>query len=141
MTNLLYDKYREAQLNGTGAVAWGTGSAGDTIKAVLVDTGAYTLNAATHQYLSDVPAGARISTSPAFTGKSTTGGVADANDITFAAVVGASSEAVVIIKDTGSAATSPLIAFIDSATGLPVTPNGGDIGVAWDNGANKIFKL
>jgi len=34
-----------------------------------------------------------------------------------------------------------LIAFIDTATNLPVTPNGGDIIVAWDNGANKIFKL
>jgi len=36
---------------------------------------------------------------------------------------------------------SPLLAFLDSVTGLPVTPNGGDITVAWDNGANKIFKL
>lgn len=36
---------------------------------------------------------------------------------------------------------SPLIAYIDTATGLPVTPNGGDITIAWDSGANKIFKL
>ena len=141
MTNLLYDKYREAQLSGTGAVSWGTGSGGDTIKAVLVDTGAYTLNAATHQFLSDVPAGARISTSPAFNGKTVVAGVADANDITFPAVVGPNCEALVIIKDTGSPATSPVIAYIDSATGLPVTPNGGDVGVTWDNGANRIFKL
>jgi hypothetical protein len=47
----------------------------------------------------------------------------------------------VIYKDTGTAATSPLIAYIDTATGLPVTPNGGDITVTWDNGSNKIFKL
>ena len=33
------------------------------------------------------------------------------------------------------------INFIDTATGLPITPNGGDIIVTWDNGANKIFKL
>ena len=46
-----------------------------------------------------------------------------------------------IYKDTGDNATSPLIALIDSATGLPITPNGGDIIVVWDNGANKIFKL
>ena len=34
-----------------------------------------------------------------------------------------------------------LVAYIDGATGLPVTPNTGDIGIAWDSGANKIFKL
>lgn len=28
-----------------------------------------------------------------------------------------------------------------SGSGLPVTPNGGDITVAWDNGTNRIFKL
>jgi hypothetical protein len=26
-------------------------------------------------------------------------------------------------------------------TGLPVTPNGGDINLVFDNGANKIFAL
>ena len=39
------------------------------------------------------------------------------------------------------AGTSPLIANIDVATGLPITPSGGDIIVQWDTGANKIFKL
>lgn len=36
---------------------------------------------------------------------------------------------------------SPLLAYIDTATGLPVTPNGADITVAWDSGANRIYKL
>ena len=69
------------------------------------------------------------------------GGAADANDVTFTSVTGASIEAIVLYKDTGTDSTSPLIAFIDTATGLPITPNGGDIIVTWDNGANKIFKL
>lgn len=141
MANALYDKYRESQLSGTGAVAWGTGSGGDTIKAVLVDTAAYTVNLATHQFLSDIAAGARIATSPAFAGKTVTAGVADANDLTFAAVTGPTIEALVIFKDTGTPATSPLIGWIDSATGLPATPNGTDIPVVFDNGPNKIFKL
>ena len=59
----------------------------------------------------------------------------------FTSVTGASIEAIVLYKDTGTDSTSPLIAFIDTATGLPITPNGGDIIVTWDNGANKIFKL
>jgi len=37
--------------------------------------------------------------------------------------------------------TSRLIAWIDTGTNLPVTPNGGDITVQWDAGANRIFKL
>jgi hypothetical protein len=139
MANAVYDKGREAFLS--GGINWGTGTAGDNIKAVLVDTGAYTLNIATHQFLSDIAAGARISTSANFAGKTTTSGVADANDLTFTAVTGASCEALVIYKDTGTATTSALITFMDTATGLPVTPNGGDITVTFDNGTNKIFKL
>ncbi|MNC44515.1 hypothetical protein D3C75_934250 [compost metagenome] len=61
--------------------------------------------------------------------------------MTFTAVTGASIEAIVIYADTGTESTSPLIAFIDTATGLPITPNGGDIIVTWDNGTNKIFKV
>ena len=135
MANALYDKGREAFL--TGGINW----SGDSIKAVLVDTGAYTVNLATHQFLSDIAAGARIAFSANLSAKTVAAGVADAADSLFTAVSGASVEAVVLYKDTGTAGTSALIAYIDTASGLPVTPNGGDITVAWDNGANKIFKL
>lgn len=135
MANALFDKARQRFLE--GQFNWNT----DTIKAVLVDTGTYTTNLSAHEFLSDISTGARIAVSGAFTGKTTSGGAADANDITFTSVTGASIEAIVLYKDTGTDATSPLIAYIDTATGLPITPNGGDIIVTWDNGANKIFKL
>jgi len=135
MANALFDKARQRFLE--GQFNWNT----DTIKAVLVDTGTYTVNLSAHEFLSDIGTGARISVSGAFTGKATTGGAADANDLTFTSVSGASIEAIVLYKDTGTDSTSPLIAFIDTATGLPITPNGGDIIVTWDNGPNKIFKL
>jgi hypothetical protein len=135
MANALFDKARERYL--TGALNWGT----DTIKAVLVDSGTYTVNLTSHEFLSDIGTGDRISTSGAFASKTTTGGAADAADVTFSSVTGASIEAIVIYKDTGTDSTSPLIAYIDTATGLPITPNGGDIIVTWDNGPNKIFKL
>ena len=135
MANALFDKARQRFLE--GQFNWNT----DTIKAVLVDTGTYTENLSAHEFLSDISSGARISISGAFTGKATTGGAADANDVTFTSVTGASIEAIVLYKDTGTDSTSPLIAFIDTATGLPITPNGGDIIVTWDNGPNKIFKL
>lgn len=135
MANALYDKGREKFLNAD--IDWLT----DDIKVVLVDTGAYTVALSTHEFLSDVAGGARIATSGNLASKSSTNGVANAANVTFSAVTGAQSEALVIYKDTGSAATSPLIAYIDSATGLPVLPNGGDISITWDTGANKIFKL
>jgi len=135
MPNALYDKGREGFL--AGEIDWDA----DVIKAVLIDTADYTVNLASHQFLSDIPLAARVATSAALTGKTVAGGVADAADFTLPAVSGDPAEALVIYQDTGTENTSRLIAYIDTATGLPVTPNGGDINVAWDNGANKIFKL
>ncbi|NMD06880.1 MAG: hypothetical protein GYA66_02755 [Phyllobacteriaceae bacterium] len=135
MANTLYDYARQRFLE--GQLNWLT----DTIKVYLVDTGAYTPQTAIHQYLADIPLSARIAGPVTLTSKSTTGGAADAADCTFTSVSGATIEAIVICKDTGSEATSPVIAYIDTATGLPITPNGGDIIVTWDNGTNKIFKV
>lgn len=135
MANTLYDLGRQRFLE--GAFNWSS----DTIKIYLIDTGAYTANFSSHEFLADVAAGSRIAGPVTLTSKTTTGGAADGADVTFTAVSGVSIEVILIIKDTGDAATSPLIAYIDTATGLPITPNGGDIIVTWDNGPNRIFKL
>lgn len=113
----------------------------DNIKAVLVDTAAYTVNLATDQFLSSIAVGARIATSPNLASKTTAAGVFDAADATVTAVTGATIEAIVIYQDTGVAATSRLIAYIDAGTGLPFTPSGGDVILQWANTANRIFKL
>ena len=135
MANTLYDSARqgflEAQIN------WLT----DTIKVLLVDAGSYTPNVSTHHFLADIQISSRIAGPVTLTSKTTTGGAADAADVTFTSVSGASIEMIVIYKDTGTEATSPLLAMIDTATGLPITPNGGDIIVTWDNGVNKIFRV
>jgi len=47
----------------------------------------------------------------------------------------------VIWKDTGNPATSPLLLYIDTIGGFPLATNGGDITVAWNDGAYKIFSL
>ncbi len=135
MANALYDLGRNSFLNGD------IDYTNDTIDLYLVDTADYTVNLATHQFLTSVPAGARVA-SATLAGKSTAAGVADANDTVFSSVSGDQSEALILVKNTGAEATSNLIAYIDTASaGLPVTPNGGDITVTWDSGANKIFKL
>lgn len=135
MANTLYDaarqRFLEAQIN------WMT----DTVKVILVDTGAYTPQTSIHQYLADIPVSARIAGPVTLTAKATTGGAADAADVTFTSVSGTSIEAIIIYIDTGTEATSPLVAYIDTATGLPISPNGGDIIVTWDNGTNRIFKV
>lgn len=134
MANALYDNGRQGFLD--GSIDWDT----DDIRAVLIDTGVYTVNLATHDFKDDLSG--IIATFPsAFISKTVTAGIADAGNITFSSVSGATVEAIVIYKHTGSDATARLIAYIDTATGLPVTPNGGDITVTWDDGANKIFKL
>lgn len=136
MANGLYDAARAAFLNGD--IDW----TNDDIRAILIDTASYTVNLSTHDFLDDIPGGARVATSSALSGKTSTAGVADANDVTFSAVSGATVEAVVIYKHTGTESTSNLIAYMDTGmTGLPVTPNGGDITVQWANTTNRIFKL
>jgi hypothetical protein len=55
-------------------------------------------------------------------------------------VTGNSAEALVFYIDTGTAATSRLVSYIDSGfSGLPVTPNGGDITLSFN--ASGIFAL
>lgn len=140
----LFDGGRQRFLE--GSIAYLT----DTIKIMFIDQSIYNPNVSTDNFFSDITSTARIGNSsghtradmPTLAGKTSTAGVADANDVTFTTVAAGSALAsLVIFKDTGADGTSPLIAKIDSGTGLPVTPNGGDITVAFDNGANRIFKL
>ncbi len=136
MANALYDKGRQGFLE--GAIDWDT----DDIRVIGIDAAAYTVNLATHDNLDDIPSGARIGTTASLTGKTVTDGVADANDTSFVAGSATSVEGLAIYKHTGTESTSRLIAYIDTATGLPFTPaNGGTVNIVWDNGANRIFKL
>lgn len=135
MASALYAKAKKAFLDGDIDLLT------DDIKAVLVDSADYTLDLAAHDFLDDIAAGARVATTGNLANKTTTGGVFDADDITITSVTGDQVEYVIIYKDTGAAATSNLIACIDTATGLPCTPNGGDITIQWDSGASKIFAL
>jgi hypothetical protein len=145
MANALYDHGRNAFAR--GQVAW-LASAGSLIKVTLVDAADYAVNLATHQYMNTntVAAAARIATAT-LTKFDPVAGVVDAEDVTFPAVTGDQAEALIIWLDgggagnTASGTTDLLIAYIDVATGLPVTPNGGDINVLWSNDSNRIFKL
>ncbi len=133
MANALYPKAKEAFLNGS------INMVANTVTIALVDTGVYTFSSS-HQFRNEVANSAIIS-STTLTNKTITNGVFDADDATFSSVTGANCEALIIFTDTGIQGTSRLVAYIDSATGLPILPNGGDITVAFSSGSSRIFAL
>lgn len=140
MANLLFPRARQGFL--TGRIDWATA----TIKVSLLR--GYSYNA-THQWVSDVLAAGTLVATQTLASKTDTDGVADAADVTFPTVAaGASVPHLLIYQSsavTGGAdvATSAqrIIALIDTASNLPITPNGGDINIIFDAGANRIFAL
>ena len=138
MANALYPKWKEALIqNSADSDLDGTGSTG--VFCALIDTGTYTYNSA-HEFYSSLSGIVGTDQEIGAT-KSYTNGVFDGADLTFSSVTGASVEALVIYrKNAGANTTWRLVAYIDTGvTGLPVTPNGGNITVTWN--ASGIFAL
>ncbi len=132
MANKFYRKGAEKMLR--AAINYDS----DTIKAVIVSS-AYTFSDS-HEFLTDL--GTVVGTAQTLTSKNTAGGAFDADDLDFGAIApGPVCKALVLYKDTGSAATSPLLEYADEVTGFPMTANGGGITVPISNGAYKIFSL
>jgi hypothetical protein len=143
MTNVLYPKFKE-KIFDPGTLGSTSGTAvdliDDTIKIALIDLGTYTYSTA-HEYWSSASS-ALVGTAATLASKTITSGTFDAADVTFSSVTGNSIEALIIFKDTGTASTSPLIAFIDVKSGgggISVTPNGGNIDVTFS--ASGIFSI
>lgn len=133
MPNAIYPKFKEQALQA------GVNLSSSNVKAVLVDLADYTYSS-THEFLSDVAAIGRVATSANLASKTFTNGTFDFADFAFTAVTGDQSEAVIFYIDTGTATTSRLIAFFDTGiTGIPVTPNGGDINITVN--ASGLFTL
>jgi hypothetical protein len=132
MANALYAIGKERMLGGD--IDWDA----HDIKLVFTDHADDTPAPATDDDLTDISAGT-VDTSDNFASKTKTGGVADAADVTVTTVTGDPFESINIYDDTH--ASDALLVYIDTATGLPFTPSGGDIEVVWDSGASKIFAL
>lgn len=141
MASALFAPGREGFLS--GEIEWD----GSDISASLVR--GYTFNSA-HKFVSEVTAaGGTLVATQLLTSKTVTNGVADAADATFPSVAaGAAVPALLVyqssaVRSTGNAAASAqrLICYIDTATGLPVTPNGQNISITWDNGSSRLFVL
>jgi len=134
MANALFDPGREGFLD--GSIDWDTGD-----QRVMLVRSTYTFDAA-DKFLTDIGA-VDNGRSAALGSKTVTNGVADAADTTITATAAVACNALIVFQHTGSDATARLIAYIDTPTsGLPFTPSASQVvNVAWDNGANRIFKL
>jgi hypothetical protein len=135
VANALFDSARSQFLQGTLVMT-------DSIKVIGVDHADDNPDVSTDDFYDDIVGAAIVMTSGALANKTYTAGVFDADDITISTVSGDPFESLVFFNDTpGTAGTKDLIAKVDTATGLPCTPNGADITLQFDSGANKIFKL
>lgn len=134
MANAIYPKFKTALGTGAANSDLDTTTATDGVYVALVDAGTYTYNAA-HEFYSDLSG--IVGTDQQITNNtfgSVSQGTLDGDNVTFTAVSGASVEALVLYrKNSGANTTWRLIAYIDTGqTGLPVTPNGGNINVTWN---------
>jgi hypothetical protein len=138
MANAIYDLWKQEILKGTANNLLNSTEGTTGVYAALVDTGTYTFSQS-HQFYSSLSG--IVGTDQEILTKTQVTGVFDGTDLTYTAVTGASVEAIVLYrKNAGANTTWPLIAYIDtSVTGLPVTPNGGNITITWN--ASGIFKL
>jgi hypothetical protein len=138
MANAIYPIYKQNLLAATAVASLNQNTATDGPFCLLVDTGTYTYNTA-HDFRDDITAGMVVGTEQRVINPTIVAGLFDGDNVTYTAVTGVTVEALVIYrKNTGAASTQLLVCYLDSSvTGLPVTPNGGDITVTWN--ASGIF--
>lgn len=136
MANALYAKAKGALLEGLFDLT------DNTIKVALVKN-TYSVNINTHEFLSDISESAVAATTSLLTGKTTASGIFDADNITIENYGTSGFAYLVLFKDTGTRSTSRLLAYIDTATGLPVSSTIEPISITinWSNDQYKIFSL
>jgi len=123
----------------TGSLSW----TNDEITVMLIGTDTYTYSDA-HRWRADIPLATEIAVGGTLANRTVDAstGAVDADDYSFGTtVLPGPVGAVIVFKDTGTRATSPLIVFNDTGSNLPLNPLAYDVSVVWNNGANKIFKL
>ncbi len=128
MANNVYD--RSTSKWPSGELDWLV----DTFRIIFVDTGVYTFSTI-HEFFSDLTGtkgesgGTGRASGVEVTNKVIVAGEArvTAPVVATAVAAGTALGGYVLYKDTGADATSPLLAIVETATGLPVTPTGDDI--------------
>ena len=133
MANAVYPTYKGFILTAAANISLDQNDATNGPFCSLVDTGVYTYSAA-HDFFNDITGvvgtDQRITT-PTVAAAT---GLFDGDNLTYTAVTGNSIEALVIYrKNAGANTTWKLVVYLDtSVTGLPLTPNGGDVTITWN---------
>jgi hypothetical protein len=135
MANAWYNKGLEGFA--AGNVDWDA----NDIRLVCIDHADDTPNVSTDDFLDDLTAPSRVASSGAFGSKTTTDGYLDAADVTLTSVTGDQFESFTIYVHTGTDATARLLIYFDTATGLPLTPDGGNVTVTWQSTSPWIARL
>lgn len=134
MANALYKKGKNQFL--ASALQWtSTCSFG-----VVLCASEYTVDLVAHDALEDITAAYRVASNVLAT-LSSSDGAADADDVTFSSVSGSNVYYVIGFNNTGTDSTASLVFYIDTATGLPLTPNSGDVNLVFDSGSIGIFEI
>lgn len=138
MANAIYPNWKQEIMKSTANYDLDSAEGATGVFCALVDTGTYTYSAA-HDFYNDLSG--VVGTDQEILTKTQVSGTFDGTNLTYTAVTGASAEALVLYrKNAGANTTWPLICYLDtSVTGLPVTPNSGDITITWN--ASGIFTL
>lgn len=139
MANAVYPRWKQSCMTeaDTNKSLDQTGANAPFASLVTISAG-YTYSAA-HQFFNSITN--VVGTDVAITTPTVVNGLFDGDDVTFTAVSGTVVGAIVIYrKNAGANTTWRLVLYEDtSVTGLPVTPNGGNIVITWN--ASGIFQL
>ena len=133
MANAFFENYRNL-LGGGGTHALpDLSTGGNNIKFHLLDTADHTVSLSADVDEADITNAAIVATSANLSSQTfgtVSVGTFDHADETLGTVTGDASEEIVYWYDTTTDTTSPLICRFDTfASGMPVTPNGGNIDV------------
>jgi hypothetical protein len=136
MANVLYGKAKQSLLNGQINVS------SQPLKVLLVDS-AYTFSQNTHQFVSDIPPSSIKARSIALVNIQNVLGTLDADDLTITDYPGDAFKSLILYAEGASDSTSRLIAYIDTATGVPFAGINTEfnITIVWSNDSNKIISL
>jgi hypothetical protein len=136
MANALYAKAKEAFLGADLDLL------NVTLKTALVKN-TYSVDLVNHEFLSDVGTANIAATSFALEQIKIDDGVFDAENETIENYGTSGFAYLIIYQDSGLSSTSRLIAYIDTADGLPVNSTNETISITiqWSDLATKIFSL
>lgn len=128
MANALYPDFKQALLNKEHNLDT------DSIKATLIDGADESYSATDNTYVAGangIADAAKVAASGALANTSITDGVFDSDDFVWSTVTGDQCEVIILWNDTPTTPTAdPLILWMDTGiTGMPITPNGGNINV------------